>query len=224
MAVLWILMGVWLGGFLLWRLYFLRDPVRVIPAGPVIVAPADGYVVYIKPVQQGEIPIAVKQHKKIPLAEITDVAALQRVNGYLVGIFMTPWSVHRNRAPMGGKIVFQHYYKNKLNLSMIRTLVETLFRFRQFRDNAFYLTNERLTIGLETPRGTLYITQIADEWINRILTWVNIGDTVTTGEQYGMIRFGSQCDVLIPETIAPQFQVKVGDYVYAGSTVLATYR
>lgn len=224
MVLLFSLLGLLLSLFIIWRIYFLRNPPRTIPTGSVLVAPADGFVVYIKPVQQGEVPIAIKQHKVIPLAEITEVSAFNGSSGVLIGIFMTPLSVHRNRAPMAGKIVLNHYYQNKINLSMIRTLVETLFRFKRFTDNEFYLTNERLTLGIETAKGTLYITQIADEWINRIVSWVKVGDAVARGEQYGMIRFGSQCDLFIPDSFAVTMQVKVGDYVHAGSSVLATYQ
>ena len=94
---------------------------------------------------------------------------------------------------------------------------------KRFGDNEYYLTNERLTTGLRTERGTVLVTQIADEWINRIVSWVDPGDVLECGQQFGMIRFGSQCDVFIPDTFDLTVTIKVGQYVYAGETVLGTY-
>lgn len=209
--------------FVLWRFYFLRDPAREIPDGNIVVSPADGYVVYVKQVDKGEIPIAIKKERKIKLSEINEVEEYENVSGLLVGIFMTPFSVHRNRAPVNGEVVVKKYYKNKLNLSMIRVFVETLFRFKKYSDNEFYLTNERLTTGIKTEKGIILITQIADEWINRIVSWVNPGDVIKRGHQYGMIRFGSQCDIFIPDTYGINIKVDIGQYVHAGETILGDY-
>jgi phosphatidylserine decarboxylase len=207
----------------IWRLYFLRNPQRITPLGNVVVAPADGYVVYVKRVERGEVPFAVKNHRSIRLSEVHDVKELEQASGLLIGIFMTPFSVHRNRAPVRGEVVLKKYFKNRLNLSMIWPFVEIFFRFKRFTDSEFYLTNERLTTGLRTARGMVFMTQIADEWINRIVSWVEPGDTLECGQQYGMIRFGSQCDTFIPDSFGLDVTVKIGQRVYAGETVLGTY-
>ena len=216
LAALLVLYGVW-------RLYFLRNPPRTTPAGNVVVAPADGYVVYVKRVERGEVPLAVKNTRQIKLSEVHDVKELEQASGLLIGIFMTPLSVHRNRAPVSGKVVLKKYFKNQYNLSMIWPFVEIFFRFKRYSDSEFYLTNERLTTGIATPRGTVFMTQIADEWINRIVSWVEPGDALECGQQYGMIRFGSQCDTFIPDTFGLEVSVKVGQQVLAGETILGTY-
>lgn len=209
--------------FLCWRIYFLRDPKRNIPAGDVLVAPADGTVLYIKNISRGEIPIALKKNNSIPLTEITGIGEYKNISGFLIGIFMSPLSVHRNRIPVSGEIVFKKYQPAPFNLSMVKATTDILLKRTPFNDYDFYPTNERLTIGIKTEWGIISVTQIADKWIRKIVSWIEIGDKVTKGQQYGMIRFGSQCDIFIPDSFDIQIRIKTGDYMYAGETVLATY-
>lgn len=209
--------------YILWRMYFLRDPKRNIPEGPVVVSPADGFVVYIKRVTAGEIPYAIKKKRKIVLSEVSGVDELKHCSGTLIGIFMTPKSVHRNRVPISGKVLFQKHHKNEMNLSMVRKFVET-FMHRQMEEdhpeNEYLLINERTTTAIQTEKGTYFVTQIADPWINRIISWVKKGDIVVKGEQYGMIRFGSQCDLLLPDSLGVTLTIKEGQYLYAGESIV----
>ena len=220
MIVFLVLLVSVLAVFAIWRIYFLRDPIRVTPEGNNIVSPADGYILYIKEVRQGDVPIAIKNKRSIPLREITDVREFAGTSGQLIGIYMTPWSVHRNRAPVTAEIALKKHFKTGHNLGMVRSFIETLFRVTPFGDSDFYLTNERLTTGFKTHRGSVFVIQIADAWIDQIISWVNIGDGIQKGHQYGMIRFGSQCDVFIPDCFKLKLNVKVGQYAYAGETVL----
>ena len=210
--------------FLLWRIYFLRNPTRHIPPGEdTIVAPADGYVIYIKRIEQGEVPMAIKKNSKILLHELCGVEGSNSSSGWLIGIFMTPWSVHFNRTPLAGKITFKTHIKNKLELSMVTSLVEIITRAKKFSDNDYYLMNERLTTAIKTTRGpTIFVTQIADKWINRIVSFVEEGDEIAKGAQYGMIRFGSQCDLFVPDELKISFNVNIGDYIYAGDSIIGT--
>ncbi len=221
-VLLIIILGVFIL-FLCWRIYFLRDPKRNIPAGDVLVAPADGTVLYIKNISRGEIPIALKKNNSIPLTEITGIGEYKNTSGFLFGIFMSPLSVHRNRIPVSGEIVFKKYQQFPFNLSMIKATTDILLKRSPFNDYEFYPTNERLTIGIKTEWGIISVTQIADKWIRKIVSWIEVGDKVTKGQQYGMIRFGSQCDIFIPDSFDLQIKIKTGDYIYAGETVLATY-
>ena len=91
--------------YVYWRFFFFfRDPDRVTPEGKNIIAPADGTVVYIKKVNKGEIPIAIKKRRSINLEEIFKYKSKFPEVAYLVGIFMHPTSVHVNRAPISGNI------------------------------------------------------------------------------------------------------------------------
>jgi len=201
----------------------LRDPKRNIPAGDVLVAPADGTVLCIKNISRGEIPIALKKNNSIPLTEITGIGEYKNISGFLIGIFMSPLSVHRNRIPVSGEIVFKKYQPAPFNLSMVKATTDILLKRTPFNDYEFYPANERLTIGIKTEWGIVSVTQIADKWIRKIVSCIEVGDKVTKGQQYGMIRFGSQCDIFIPDSFDTQIKIKTGDYMYAGETVLATY-
>lgn len=221
--ILLIIISVVLILFICWRIYFLRDPLRNIPEGDVLVAPADGTVLYIKDISRGEIPIALKRQTSIPLTEITGIGEFKNTGGFLIGIFMSPMSVHRNRIPVSGEIVFKEYRPASFNLSMVKATTDILLKRRPYRDYEFYPVNERLTIGIKTEKGIISVTQIADKWIRKIVSWIEVGEDVTRGQQYGMIRFGSQCDIFIPDSFDLQIRINTGDYIYAGETVLATY-
>ncbi len=221
-VILIIISGVFVL-FLSWRIYFLRDPKRNIPEGNVIVAPADGTILYIKKISRGEIPIALKKHNIILLTEITGISEYKNIGGFLIGIFMSPLSVHRNRIPVSGEIVFKKYQPAPFNLSMVKAATDILLKRNPFNDYEFYQTNERLTIGIKTKWGIISVTQIADKWIRKIVSWIEIGEEVTQGQQFGMIRFGSQCDIFIPDSFDIQLKIKPGDYMYAGENILATY-
>jgi len=83
--------------FVWWRIYyFFRNPIRKPPQGEhLIVAPADGRIAYVKRVTCGEVPMAIKKRTTIALTEITARESSQE-DGYLIGIFMGPFSVHRD--------------------------------------------------------------------------------------------------------------------------------
>lgn len=215
------------GAFLYWRMrYFLRDPERTVPFGEDrIVAAADGFITYIKRVERGELPIAIKGRRRVPLVDHAGVGEAR--SGYLIGTYMTEYSVHRNRAPVSGEVVFrQHRPAAPVNRSMARMTANLLFRRTPYdEDCEFLLTNERLTIGIRHACGaTVLVTQIADLWINRIVARVTTGDRLRRGEQYGLIRFGSQCDVFLPDVLVARILVTPGQYVLAGETVLAMAR
>ncbi len=209
--------------FLLWRLYFLRDPERIIPHENVVVAPADGIVLYIKKVENGTIPLSVKKKKRILLNEVSGLGEGMMESGFLVGIFMSPMSVHRNRIPLQGKIILKEYREATSNLSMVKATTDIVLGRAPLRDYEFYPVNERQTIGIETVLGNLFVTQIADKWIKKIICRVELGDKVNTGDQYGMIRFGSQCDLFIPECRGLEFKKTPGDKVKAGSSIIANF-
>ncbi|OZD09640.1 phosphatidylserine decarboxylase [Rhodococcus sp. 06-221-2] len=212
------------GLFLYWRTrFFFRDPHRVPPADPQsVVAPADGFVTYVKRVDAGSTAFAVKKGRTIPLDEIAGVAATE--SGYLIGIYMSEYSVHRNRIPISGTIgMRRHRSAAPFNKSMARVGANLLTRRTPYDEGCDYiLSNERLTISIEHSSGSVVtVTQIADLWVDRIVAHVAVGDTVERGEQYGMIRFGSQCDVFVPDALAETITVRPGQYVFAGESVVA---
>ncbi|MGL4404810.1 MAG: phosphatidylserine decarboxylase, partial [Notoacmeibacter sp.] len=81
--------------------------------------------------------------------------------------------------------------------------------------------NERSSIVIEGPQGTIVTTQIAGLIARRILTWSKQGDALSVGERFGLIRFGSRVDVFLPEGY--RARVSVGQTAIAGESILAEF-
>jgi phosphatidylserine decarboxylase len=219
----------------------VRDPVRASPAGPVIVAPADGTVLYVKRAEGGVIPEVVKRGVPVPVVDLVKTEPAQGFrDGYLIGIYMNTFGVHVNRIPNHGvvkrQLVFNgpHMDMTPAEVKIILTeLVPGLVTVRKILglspyatddDHEFVLKSARETLVVEDERGVnLYIVRIADYYVGKTLTWVRPGEDVVRGQKMGMITWGSQTDLFIEESGELQVEVDVGDYVYGGETVLATY-
>lgn len=210
--------------YVVWRFFFLRDPQRTIPSviENKILAPSDGYVIYTKRINKGDVPIAIKNKTTIPLSEINETDQYMAQSGVLIGVFLTAFSVHRLRAPFMGKVNLYHHRKNHLNQSMITPLINLILKRETTQEGEYFLTNERLTLGIQGNDCMVFFTAIADKWINRIDAWIRMGEDVKAGQQLGIIRFGSQCDIFIPDDARATVEVNIGDYIYAGETVIAT--
>jgi len=123
-----------------------------------------------------------------------------------ISIFMSPLNVHVNRNPITGTVQHTRYVEGEY--------------FAAFEDKASE-RNEQMIIGLEGANGKLILKQIAGFIARRIVCALKPGDMVNMGERFGMIKFGSRLDVLIPLSV--NVQVKKGDMVKAGETVLGNY-
>lgn len=124
----------------------------------------------------------------------------------MVSIFMSPLNVHVNRIPISGKVEYVKYIKGEY--------------IAAFEDKASE-RNERNEIGITSPAGKILFTQIAGFVARRIVSDLKVGDSVNIGNRFGMIKFGSRVDIIVPE----QWQVKVkkDDNVTAGETILFEY-
>jgi phosphatidylserine decarboxylase len=206
-----------------WRFfYFFRDPDRITPSGDNIVAPADGTIIYIRKVEEGKVPLAIKNRKEIELEEIMkldpDGKASQR---YIMGIFMTPLDVHVNRAPISGKVEQMLYFSGK-NFSMARMTFNKILGINPlYSGTGHILQNERNTMLIK-GEFPVYVVQIADSYVKKIENWVKEGEVVKKGQRIGIVKMGSQVDVIFP--LEPlEIQVREGQHVTAGETILATW-
>ena len=122
-----------------------------------------------------------------------------------VGIFMNVFDVHVNRTPAVGTVARLGYHSGKfLNASFDKASDE----------------NERQSFRIATPSGReIGLVQIAGLVARRIVAFVREGDVLTAGQRVGLIRFGSRCDVYLPQGVEPL--VLVGQRTLAGETVLA---
>jgi phosphatidylserine decarboxylase len=224
MAWLWISVAA-LVIVLVWfkYLYFPRDPERTIPGGNNVVSPADGTVVYVKEIEGGRIPIAVKNGREIEVEELTKLPGLALNRGKLVGVHMSLFNVHINRAPVSGKIEKVFYYEGR-NLSMIKIGLRTFLRLKPYyKDSKYLIQNERETSIIRAENGlSICVVRIADRVVKKIISFKKEGDLVAKGERIGLIRMGSQVDILLP--VGVEVLVNEGDHVVAGETIIANLR
>ena len=201
------------------RWYFPRDPVRSVPSDARVVAPADGRIVYLEEVGDGVVPIAIKGRTEIPLDEIVK-GEDRPTAGTLIGIFLSPYDVHYQRSPIGGTVTEITYHEAP-NLSMGDMFLRNLFRLdRRYANSPHVYTNERNVVRIDGEGLTAFVVQIADQQVNRIDCYVSDGEDVEIGEKIGMIRWGSQVDLFVPNVTPAEFVVSVGDKLRAGESVL----
>jgi phosphatidylserine decarboxylase len=219
---------IFLAGYLwLWwfrNVFFYRDPGRTPPRGDnLILAPADGRLMYVRAVKAGEV-VSDKQGKKIRISELARTE-LGDAHGWLLGIYMTPFDVHFNRAPIEGEITTLHYRRTEMNLPMVDLWEYVNFTlFRKAVDlfaAPFHLENERLTLQIRNGKATCFLILIADRFVNKITRFFEEAQQVRMGDKISFIERGSQTDLFIPSERL-FFKVRPGDQVYAGKTILAT--
>jgi len=187
---------------------FYRDPDRSIPdQDHVILSPADGTIIYVKKIKNHTIPLTVKGNRRIPLEEFTGWK-LSESEAILVGIEMSILDVHVNRAPVSGNILQQHMVNG---------------RFLSLRKNEAPFVNQRLSTLIDHGPFQIGVIQIASRRIRQIISYVKPEDHVKKGQRFGMIRFGSQVDLLIPELPGLKILIQSNDTVRAGQTIIARH-
>ncbi len=152
--------------YLFWRyVWFFRNPSRRIPEGEPIISPADGTVVYVKRVPSNEPVISIKNKRILSISDIVR-EDLKEVK-LLIGVFMSPFDVHYNRAPLSGDIEFiRHHRAQWKNHHMGSMHWRSLMRRFPIYENSHHLiSNERTVTKI---RGTYrredvscYVVQIA---------------------------------------------------------------
>ena len=163
---------------------FFRDPQRTAPPDQnLIVAPADGTVMDI--VQADESQVLKTRTRR-------------------VGIFLSIFDVHTNRAPIDGRVIYRQH-REGLCLDARRADCSE--------------KNESMTWAFQNSRITIVVRQITGAIARRIVAWAEIGDELKKGERFGMIRFGSRTELYLP--LNAEVLVKTGDHVLGGSTIIA---
>jgi phosphatidylserine decarboxylase len=166
--------------------FFFRDPTRRPPTDPaLVVAPADGRVTRVQ---------SVDADGKNPSPTI-------------VSIFLSPFDVHINRAPIAGKITHVVYTRGK---------------FLMATKEAASLVNEQNALTIKGERITVVCKQIAGILARRIVCWKQAGDQLALGEQFGLIKFSSRTDILLPANV--EVLVVPGARVQGGTTIIGRIR
>ncbi len=163
---------------------FFRVPNRTVSLQDgKILSPADGKVVVIEKVFEDEY-----------LKE-------ERIQ---VSIFMSPFNVHINWAPMSGLVKYAKYHPGKFLLAW---------------NPKSSTENERTTFVFENEKGSVLVRQIAGFLARRIVYYANENDSFEQGKQIGFIKFGSRVDLLLPTTA--KIKVNLEQKVTGTQTVIA---
>lgn len=164
--------------------YFFRDPDRDVPRDPgAVVSPADGRVLVAGPADEATAPAGRWQQ---------------------VSVFLSPFDVHVNRIPIGGRVTRVDYRPGRF-LSAYR------------REAAG--ENERTEIWIDQGGWTVVCRQVVGVLARRIVCRIAPGATVETGQRFGIMKFGSRMDIFVPR--AAVVRVARGDRVRGGETILA---
>ena len=122
----------------------------------------------------------------------------------LISVFLSPFDVHINRSPITGIVTKVDYVAGKKAPAT---------------SDSSSLVNERNSLTIEGEHFAVVCTQIAGILARRIVCWKKAGDSLVAGERFGLIKFSSRTDLLIPG--GAEVLVKTGDRVKGGETVIA---
>jgi phosphatidylserine decarboxylase len=177
---------------LVWVLSFFRDPQRRIPDNPkALLSPADGTVTDI---------------------EIVENDPAFEGRAMRIGIFLSIFNVHINRAPCAVKIGAITYksgqFKNAISPHSGRVNESNAVRMKR----------------MDEPKDELMVRQISGAIARRIVCAAKTGDALAAGQRFGMLKFGSRTELYVPARDDVLCKVKIGDKVKAGLTTLVKYK
>jgi phosphatidylserine decarboxylase len=143
--------------------------------------------------------------KVVVIEEITDSEYFHD-RRLQVSIFMSPANVHRNVNPISGDVIYSQYHKGKYLVAW---------------NPKSSTENERHSVVIKNPRGSLLVKQIAGALAKRIINYLSPGQQVGQCAEMGFIKFGSRVDVLLPPGMA--LKIELNQMVKGGVTVMAEW-
>ena len=143
---------------------------------------------------------------KVVVIEETKESEFYKDKRLQISIFMSALNVHNNLYPIGGEVRYTKYHPGKFLVA---------WHPKASTDN------ERNTIVVENDKISVLFRQIAGVFARRIISYPNVGDSATTSDEFGFIKFGSRVDVLLP--ISTKVTTKINQKVEGGITIIATY-
>jgi phosphatidylserine decarboxylase len=173
-------------------LYFFRDPQRQVPQSD-----EDGLIVSAADGKVvGITPIEHEEYE-----EYLGQAVVQ------LSIFLSPFDVHINRTPFAGTVDFVKWHRGRYLAAFVA---------------AASTENEQSIIGIDCGAGRIIVKQIVGVVARRIVCYLKQGDRVGRGDRFGLIRFGSRVDLILPQST--ELRVKVGDRVWGGETIIGVIK
>jgi len=122
-------------------------------------------------------------------------------------IFLNIFNVHVNRAPISGSVTNFEYKRGKFKVAF---------------DEEASRVNEQNIVSFSGTDLSIVVKQVAGLIARRVICWKKPGDAVERGELFGLIRFGSRVDMVMPSSV--NIRVNVGDKVRGGSTIIGDYK
>lgn len=122
-----------------------------------------------------------------------------------VSVFMSPANVHVNRSPIDGEIKYFKYHPGKYLVA---------WHPKSSTDN------ERTSMVIENESFSVLVRQIAGKLARRIVYYIEEGDEIERGEEFGFIKFGSRIDLFLP--LDTLISVELNQKVRGGETVIGT--
>jgi phosphatidylserine decarboxylase len=180
-----------LAAILIWALMFFRDPERSCPADiNLLLAPADGHITEIETIEE---------------TSFIGGPALR------IGIFLSIFDTHINRAPCNVRIEKITYKKGKYLNAM------------NPQSGRLNESNELDLTRTDSPKDKLIVRQVSGAIARRIVCAAAEGQELAGGERFGMIKFGSRTELYLPVSENAKCLVQIGDKVKAGLTPLVKY-
>ncbi len=153
---------------------------------------------------KGENLIISPADGKVVLIKEIEEDVYLKTKATQISIFLSPLNVHVNRNPISGKLEYLKYHPGKYLMAW---------------DENASIENERADFGVLHGSGTkLFFKQITGFLARRIVYHINEGDDLVAGDRFGMMKFGSRMDVIVPGNV--DIQVKEGDRTWAGQSIL----
>jgi len=173
---------------------FFRDPERNIPDDKnAYLSPADGVIIFVEDSYERDF---------------------LNSNELKISISLAVYDCHINRMPVTGKVAATKYTPGSFHVANMPSWLYPENMKKKSEDN------ERLSTLIETPDGKkVVVSQIAGFLARRIVSYAKPDMEFKSGERFGMIKFGSRIDLYLPEESL--LEVKVGQRVWAGETILA---
>lgn len=173
-------------------LYFFRDPRRQ--------APTDAEAGLIVSAADGKV-VGIEPIEHEEYEEYLGPGIVQ------LSIFLSPFDVHINRTPVAGSVDFVKWHRGRYLAAFVA---------------AASTENEQSIIGIDSGAGRVIVKQIVGVVARRIVCHLQQGDRVGLGQRFGLIRFGSRVDLIMPSTT--ELRVQVGDRVRCGETIIGAIK
>jgi phosphatidylserine decarboxylase len=127
-----------------------------------------------------------------------------------ISIYLSPWNVHLQRMPRRARVTSVRYFPGAFLNARHRDCVQR---------------NEQMWVDFAEPNGRMMrVKQVSGAVARRLVCWLKLGEEVGAGERFGLIKFGSRADVLIPVDAPIDLQIAIGSVVAAGTSILLRYK